>query len=67
METIGTSLPRKWRDNFDNLLDETLPEATQSDGIAAGLLLWMCLEVEERLYMLQLARNIRKNKSNDLL
>ena len=65
METIGTSLPRKWRDIFDKQLDETLPEAHQSDAIAAGVLLWMCLDVKNRLYMLQLARNIRRNRAND--
>lgn len=67
METIGTSLPRKWRDIFDELLYETLPEAAQSDAMAAGILLWMCLGVEDRLDIMQLARNIRKNKANDLL
>ncbi len=65
METIGTSIPRKWRDIFDKQLYDTLPEAHQSDAIAAGVLLWMCLKVEDRLSMLQLARNIRKNRAND--
>ena len=65
METIGTSLPRKWRDIFDAVMLETSPDANQSDAIAAGIFMWMCLEPEDRLNMLEIAHDVRRNWAND--
>jgi len=62
METIGTSIPRKQRDLFDKMLPD---DACQSDAVAAGILLWMCREPDDRLELMALARAIRKNKAND--
>jgi len=65
METIGTSLPRKWRNLFDDMINETSPGGCQSDAMAGGILLWMLLSSEERLEMMVLARNIWLDKAND--
>ena len=65
METIGTSLPRKWRNLFDDMINETSPGGNQSDAMAGGILLWMLLPPEEKLPMMTLAHNIRLDKAND--
>lgn len=65
METLATTVPKKWGDIFADKLDETQPEAKQTDGVAAGILLWMCLDVADRLYLLRYARNVRKCEAND--
>ncbi len=65
METVGTSIPRKWRNLFDDMINETSPGGNQSDAMAGGMLLWMGLPLEERLEMMVLAHNIRLDKAND--
>ncbi len=65
METVGTSIPRKWRNLFDDMINETSPGGNQSDAMAVGMLLWMGLPPEEKLEMMVLAHNIRLDKAND--
>ncbi len=72
METIGTSIPYKWRAALDEDIREIEElnggnEVTQSDVMAAGVFVWQCLEAQDRLDMVNIARSVRKNKVNDII
>ena len=63
METVGTSIPIKMRDAFDKM---TTAGVMQSDAVAAGILMFMCIEdEEERREVIRIARGVRKHWSND--
>ena len=69
MESVGTSVPRKLRDLFDERRKECDKifgeESCQSDAMAGSMLAWLQMDVEDSLKWMQEGRRVRKDKRND--